>query len=119
MLNDTPPVHEPRTLRLIPSVARYIKLYHRHNTSHSSDTVAFCLAPPEEETAVRLHLISLKPFIIDVHTMPQGQKITSSEVAKHALAEDCWIVVNGKVYDLTKFAPNHPGGAESEWKSDS
>ncbi|KAF2482081.1 FMN-dependent dehydrogenase-domain-containing protein [Neohortaea acidophila] len=44
--------------------------------------------------------------------MPQVQKITSSEVAKHALAEDCWIVVNGKVYDLTKFAPNHPGGAE-------
>jgi cytochrome b involved in lipid metabolism len=34
-------------------------------------------------------------------------------VAKHASPEDCWIVVNGKVYDLTKFAPDHPGGASS------
>ncbi|KAK3707224.1 hypothetical protein LTR37_012224 [Vermiconidia calcicola] len=38
-------------------------------------------------------------------------KIPVSEVAKHASPDDCWIVVNGKVYDLTSFAPNHPGGA--------
>ena len=45
--------------------------------------------------------------------MSDEQKISASEVAKHATPEDCWIVVNGKVYDLTKFAPNHPGGADS------
>jgi cytochrome b involved in lipid metabolism len=39
--------------------------------------------------------------------------ISTAEVAKHATPEDCWIVVNGKVYDLTRFAPSHPGGAES------
>jgi cytochrome b involved in lipid metabolism len=44
--------------------------------------------------------------------MGNGQ-ISVSEVAKHANPDDCWIVVNGKVYDLTKFAPNHPGGASS------
>ena len=38
-------------------------------------------------------------------------KVSVSEVAKHANPDDCWIVVNGKVYDLTKFAPDHPGGA--------
>ncbi|KAK5164275.1 uncharacterized protein LTR77_009969 [Saxophila tyrrhenica] len=43
--------------------------------------------------------------------MASDGKITVSEVAKHATPDDCWIVVNGKVYDLTNFAPEHPGGA--------
>lgn len=45
--------------------------------------------------------------------MATANKIGTQEVAKHASAEDCWVVVNGKVYDLTAFAPNHPGGAQS------
>ncbi|KAF2774020.1 hypothetical protein EJ03DRAFT_323369 [Teratosphaeria nubilosa] len=44
------------------------------------------------------------------------QKIPVSEIVKHASADDCWIVVNGKVYDLTKFAPEHPGGAQMVYK---
>ena len=43
-------------------------------------------------------------------------KISVSEVAKHGKSDDCWIVVNGKVYDLTNFAPNHPGGASFIYK---
>jgi len=42
-----------------------------------------------------------------------SKKIPVSEIAKHASSDDCWIVVNGQVYDLSKFAPNHPGGPES------
>ena len=42
-----------------------------------------------------------------------ARKIPTQEIAKHAHEDDIWIVVNGKVYDVTKFAPNHPGGAES------
>jgi len=34
-----------------------------------------------------------------------------SEVAKHNKKEDCWIVLYGKAYDLTKFGKVHPGGA--------
>jgi len=33
------------------------------------------------------------------------------EVAKHNTKEDCWIVLYGKAYDLTKFGKVHPGGA--------
>lgn len=43
--------------------------------------------------------------------MSSTGKILVSEVTQHSKPEDCWIAVNGKVYDLTKFAPNHPGGA--------
>jgi len=34
------------------------------------------------------------------------------EVAKHNTKEDCWVVLYGKAYDLTKFARVHPGGSK-------
>ncbi|KAF2160282.1 hypothetical protein M409DRAFT_70617 [Zasmidium cellare ATCC 36951] len=43
--------------------------------------------------------------------MTSTGRIPVSVVIQHSSPSDCWIVVNGKVYDLTKFAPNHPGGA--------
>ncbi|KAG0666158.1 Cytochrome b2, mitochondrial precursor [Rhodotorula mucilaginosa] len=33
-----------------------------------------------------------------------------SEVAKHADKDSLWVIVNGNAYDLTEFAPEHPGG---------
>lgn len=34
------------------------------------------------------------------------------EVKTHNKAEDCWIAVNSKVYDVTSFLGDHPGGKE-------
>ena len=36
--------------------------------------------------------------------------ITLAEVATHNTVNDCWVAVDGKVYDLTEFASQHPGG---------
>ncbi|CAG8453848.1 12051_t:CDS:1 [Acaulospora morrowiae] len=36
--------------------------------------------------------------------------ISAQEVSKHNKREDCWVIIHGKVYDLTKFLPEHPGG---------
>ena len=36
--------------------------------------------------------------------------ISMSEVEKHDSEDDCWIVVEGKVYNVSKFLDEHPGG---------
>ncbi|KAJ4766259.1 Cytochrome b5 [Rhynchospora pubera] len=35
---------------------------------------------------------------------------TLAEVKEHNHAKDCWLVIGGKVYDVTKFLEDHPGG---------
>nr|GEY38049.1 cytochrome b5-like [Tanacetum cinerariifolium] len=45
--------------------------------------------------------------------MTQETKILSfEEVSKHNQKTDCWLILFGKVYDVTKFLDDHPGGEE-------
>jgi alkylation response protein AidB-like acyl-CoA dehydrogenase len=39
-----------------------------------------------------------------------SKTFTRAEVAAHNTEQDLWVVINSKVYDLTKFAKFHPGG---------
>ena len=41
----------------------------------------------------------------------EQSKIHGSEVAKHNTDEDCWVVINGRAYDVTEFKEDHPGGS--------
>lgn len=49
-------------------------------------------------------------------TTESGQtktSLTMTEVSKHNSSNDCWQVINNKVYDLTSFLNAHPGGVET------
>ena len=37
-------------------------------------------------------------------------KIPPSELKKHRRRNDAWMVINGKVYNVTAYFPFHPGG---------
>ncbi|KAJ0421224.1 hypothetical protein BJY00DRAFT_323439 [Aspergillus carlsbadensis] len=37
---------------------------------------------------------------------------TTPQVAAHSSRDDLWIVIHGKVYDITSYVRDHPGGAD-------
>ena len=41
----------------------------------------------------------------------EDKAITSQELSAHSTEKDCWITYQGKVYDITRFIPLHPGGS--------
>lgn len=38
--------------------------------------------------------------------------VSLKEFTKHSSPDDCWVIINGIVYDLTTFISKHPGGPE-------
>ena len=39
-----------------------------------------------------------------------GRVYTSKELAQHTSPDDCWLVIKGKVYDVSGWGQEHPGG---------
>jgi cytochrome b involved in lipid metabolism len=56
-------------------------------------------------------------YVVDVENQNKESKIGLQmmgleAVGKHNTAEDCWMAIDGNVYDLTAFLPLHPGGSQ-------
>jgi cytochrome b involved in lipid metabolism len=55
--------------------------------------------------------------LTEVNNQPSGEVKQSeydlTEIAKHNKAEDCWLLINDKIYDVTEYiaGAKHPGGA--------
>ena len=49
---------------------------------------------------------------IDNNVLPKPIQVslTLNEVSKHSVSGNCWMVINGKVYDLSEYV-SHPGGS--------
>lgn len=48
----------------------------------------------------------------DSSSQSSSKTISADEVKKHNSKDDCWTIVQGNVYDITSYIPNHPGGDE-------
>ncbi|KAJ1975623.1 hypothetical protein H4R34_004265 [Dimargaris verticillata] len=44
--------------------------------------------------------------------MSEIKILSADEIAIHNKKSDLWVIVSGKVYDVTKFVDEHPGGEE-------
>lgn len=44
--------------------------------------------------------------------MADQRKVSVAEISKHSRPSDAWLVINGTVWDVTDFAPQHPGGVD-------
>ena len=42
---------------------------------------------------------------------------TLEELKKHKSKDSCWLLIHGKIYDVTQFAEEHPGGEEILFES--
>lgn len=71
----------------------------------------------EMKESVSDEMTSVTPT--DAMTKDEGQlsTISADTLAKHGTKDDCWIQIEGKVYDVTKIIPFHQGGekAITDW----
>ena len=44
---------------------------------------------------------------------PAPRAITLAEAQEHMSEKDCWLIMDGKVYDVTPFLDEHPGGFDT------
>lgn len=74
---------------------------HKHNHSSSSFTIPSI-------TSLPVHSSDDKPKKLDKKS--DLKEYSLQEVAEHSSPSDCWIVLFDKIYDVTNFLPDHPGG---------
>lgn len=41
--------------------------------------------------------------------------LSHDQIKEHNSTDDCWIVLHSKVYDVTAFLDEHPGGSASQY----
>ena len=54
-------------------------------------------------------IFALQALATDQSEKPTGiSRISLVDLAAHSTEKDCWIAVEGKVYDITAYVPSHP-----------
>ncbi|KAL7739763.1 hypothetical protein ACLKA6_015003 [Drosophila palustris] len=67
------------------------------SSSSKSNSNDVLIMPSVEKIKTKAELVSVP-------------EITLEEVAQHDSYDDCWIVIYDRVYDVTQFLREHPGG---------
>jgi cytochrome b involved in lipid metabolism len=53
------------------------------------------------------------PASVTSTTSSSVPRFTAAEIATHSTTSSCWLVVDGRVYDVTTYLRSHPGGSRT------
>ncbi|XP_076325511.1 cytochrome b5-like [Tachypleus tridentatus] len=72
-----------------------------------------------KDTLIQIVRLAMKKVRLDKEatifervTNAPCQMYTVADVYEHCMPNDCWLIINDKVYDVTEFLKEHPGGEE-------
>lgn len=54
----------------------------------------------------------LYPQNLPVSPSPAIRTYSLADVARHHQADDCWLAIEGKIYDITSYLPDHPSAPD-------
>ncbi|GBC10494.1 hypothetical protein RclHR1_09680004 [Rhizophagus clarus] len=85
-----------------------VALRFEHPTQAGSNSGGW-MVKQEQPATVTNDSVKNPPVLVDT----SKGTFTMKQVEKHDSEQDCWVVIEKKVYDCTKFLKDHPGGADS------
>lgn len=53
-------------------------------------------------------LMAAMGLVAGVNAAAADSSYSLAEVARHSAADDCWMAIDGQVYDLSTYLPKHP-----------
>ena len=75
--------------------------------------VIYLMAASNSTYTQLINPISTYPTPSLVTKNATGSTYSLAEVAKHNSQTDCWLIINGNVYNATNYLFDHPGGAQN------
>jgi len=58
----------------------------------------------------RTQVVTEQTYVQEQQSSKETKIFTWDDIHAHRSENDCWVVIRGKVYDVTSWVPNHPGG---------
>jgi cytochrome b involved in lipid metabolism len=95
------------------SAAGFVTLLTRHkSTNKKSLKIIVQIAWLAIFVLLIFVILAKPPAINSTNTVSSSQNkiLTSTEVAKHNIANDCWLIISNGVYNITTYLRSHPGG---------
>jgi len=65
------------------------------------------------KTSHNLHRFSNLREQLQSNKTSSLKEYSLDEISKHNTDKDCWVIIRDKVYDVSEFLADHPGGADS------